>query len=324
VAEESVVCPICKSNDGYGCTVEKFGTKDASLFRCAVCGDFAISRSALDGDTQLRLPDMTKVQRAALSHLIRTANSRNLAPQMLGTYDLEAFIEDGPHLPSPGQQATNALRYIGDRVTEEGAPLEVLPPEFSAQIGSPSREFACALIVELRNLGLATGLFPPDVNGPTQVYQLSLTLAGWERYEAERRGQISGDYGFIALKFGDPDLDPLVRDHIKPAIASIGYEVVDLRDVSRAGVIDNLLRVQIRDSAFVLVDLTHENAGAYWEAGYAEGLGKPVLYLCEREKFDEKKTHFDTNHCTTVLWHLDSIPEFLDNLTATLKRSLNI
>jgi nucleoside 2-deoxyribosyltransferase len=74
----------------------------------------------------------------------------------------------------------------------------------------------------------------------------------------------------------------------------------------------------------VLVDLTHENAGAYWEAGYAEGLGKPVLYICERTKFDEKKTHFDTNHCTTVLWHPDSILDFVEDLKATLKRSLCI
>jgi nucleoside 2-deoxyribosyltransferase len=64
--------------------------------------------------------------------------------------------------------------------------------------------------------------------------------------------------------------------------------------VSRAGVIDNILRAQICDAAFVLVDLTHDNTGAYWEAGYAEGLNTPVIYLCEQAKFDMAKTHFDT------------------------------
>ncbi|HEX2814332.1 MAG TPA: hypothetical protein VHO04_16755 [Sphingopyxis sp.] len=97
-----------------------------------------------------------------------------------------------------------------------------------------------------------------------------------------------------------------------------------MRDVSKAGIIDNLMRIQIRDSAFVLADLTHENAGAYWEAGYAEGLGKPVLYICEKAKFDERKSHFDTNHCTTVLWENDNPSNFTQDLIATLKRSLDI
>ena len=59
----------------------------------------------------------------------------------------------------------------------------------------------------------------------------------------------------------------------------------------------------------MLVDLTHDNSGAYWEAGYAEGLGKPVIYICEQTKFDSAKTHFDTNHSTTIMWSASS-PEF--------------
>ena len=62
------------------------------------------------------------------------------------------------------------------------------------------------------------------------------------------------------------------------------------------------MRVKIRDAKFVIADLTHDNNGAYWEAGYAEGLGKPVVYICEKTKFEDKNngTHFDVNHCTTL------------------------
>ena len=58
----------------------------------------------------------------------------------------------------------------------------------------------------------------------------------------------------------------------------------------KAGLIDDRLRVEIRTSRFLIADLTHENAGAYWEAGFAEGLGKPVIYTCEKSKFDTAKT----------------------------------
>src|SRR3546814_4652111 len=84
------------------------------------------------------------------------------------------------------------------------------------------------------------------------------------------------------------------------------------------------MRSQIRDAAFVIVDLTHDNSGAYWEAGYAEGLGKPVIYICEKAKFDKAKTHFDTNHCTTVVWTREKGEEFRAELIATLRRSLNL
>jgi nucleoside 2-deoxyribosyltransferase len=161
--------------------------------------------------------------------------------------------------------------------------------------------------------------------GITDFPDLNLTLEGWERYEAEKRGQTRGNYGFIALEFNDALLDPFVRDIVKPCVKTeLGFDLVDMRDVAKAGVIDNIMRAQIRDAAFVLVDLTHDNSGAYWEAGYAEGLGKPVIYLCERAKFEQVTTHFDTNHCTTVVWSADQNEEFQKQLVATLRRSLNL
>ena len=159
----------------------------------------------------------------------------------------------------------------------------------------------------------------------TDLIDVGLTLDGWGLYEAEKRGETSGKYGFIAMKFGDPVLDPFVQNVLKPAVKDgIGYDVVDMRNVARAGIIDNIMRAQIRDAAFVIVDLTHDNSGAYWEAGYAEGLGKPVIYICEKAKFDDAKTHFDTNHCTTVLWSSKNENNFSQELVATLRRSLNL
>lgn len=129
------------------------------------------------------------------------------------------------------------------------------------------------------------------------------------------------------MQFDEPDLDSFVQDVVKPAVKeSTDYDLVDMRDVGKAGIIDNIMRVQIRDAKFVIADLTHDNNDAYWEAGYAEGLGKPVIYICEKEKFESNDgTHFDTNHCTTVFWSKsrDNDEGFRQELTATLRRSLD-
>ena len=69
-----------------------------------------------------------------------------------------------------------------------------------------------------------------------------------------------------------------------------------------AGLIDDRMRVEIRSADFIVADLTHDSPGAYWEAGFAEGLGKPVIYTCEQTKFQTSRTHFDTNHHLTIVW----------------------
>ena len=154
---------------------------------------------------------------------------------------------------------------------------------------------------------------------------IDLSLDGWKQYESQKRGSFEGDYGFIAMQFGDDDLESFVDEIVKPVVqTATGYELVDMRDVATAGIIDNIMRMRIREARFVVADLTHGNHGAYWEAGYAEGLGKQVIYICKRAKFDSEGTHFDTNHCTTVLWSRDYDEGFRQQLTATLRRSLEL
>jgi nucleoside 2-deoxyribosyltransferase len=59
-------------------------------------------------------------------------------------------------------------------------------------------------------------------------------------------------------------------------------------------------------------------AGAYWEAGLAEGLGKPVIYICR----DGIETHFDTDHRQTVRWDLTRLGETAARLKAVIRNTL--
>ena len=53
------------------------------------------------------------------------------------------------------------------------------------------------------------------------------------------------------------------------------------------------------------------------------GSDSPYICICEKKKFVKKKTHFDTNHCTTVLWSKDDNDNegFSQELVATVRRS---
>ena len=132
-------------------------------------------------------------------------------------------------------------------------------------------------------------------------------------------------FSFMAMEFENPELEKVVEDHIKPTIKrSFNVMVNTARDVAQAGLIDEIIRDHIRRAKFLLADLTHGNNGAYWEAGFAEGSGIPVIYVCERSVFDRESTHFDTNHLTTVMWSLDQIEKFEDELVAAVSNTLKL
>ena len=223
---------------------------------------------------------------------------------------------------NPKIQAMNVIQTIGDEVSRTGKPIFDLNIR-SQDVGVPSQELLDSLVEELEFLGLLKIENSKKVLRGIFFTNTNLTLKGWQQYEDDKKGKIDGNYGFLAMQFGEEPLDDFVESVLKPTVEKeLSYKINDMRDLSRAGIIDNIMRDQIRRARFVVADLTHDNYGAYWEAGYAEGLNKPVIYICEKKKFDDHKTHFDTNHCTTVTWSRDDDDGFRKEFIATLRRSL--
>lgn len=145
---------------------------------------------------------------------------------------------------------------------------------------------------------------------------LQISLNKWTKRQKQ--------YGFLAMQYGDDELEDLALHHMKPVVSSFGYQLQDMRELSQSGLIDILMRKALRKAHFVIADLTHGNNGAYWEAGFAEALDKPVIYTCEKSRFDKVKTHFDTNHCTTIIWSSKDLRKFDNDLSDMLRRSLDL
>jgi nucleoside 2-deoxyribosyltransferase len=153
-------------------------------------------------------------------------------------------------------------------------------------------------------------------------FHVTLSFEGWEHYQDLKRGATDSRKAFMAMQYGNEQLNKVVEEVFKPAVKQTGFDLVRLDEKPKAGLIDDRLRVEIQTSRFLIADLTDENAGAYWEAGYAEGLGKPVIYTCEKGKFEESKSHFDTNHHLTITWDATSAEEAAEELKATIRATL--
>ncbi len=173
---------------------------------------------------------------------------------------------------------------------------------------------------------LFTQLDGTDMNRRTDLpagkLGLQLGIKGWDRYELLKKATVESRTAFMAMKFGDAELDRVVEEYFKPAVARTGFELRKLSDKQPAGLIDDQIRAAILSGRFVIADLTHGNHGAYWEAGYAEGLGRPVIYSCEYDVWNDKKTHFDTNHLVTIIWNRSDLDKAGNDLTATIRATL--
>lgn len=149
-----------------------------------------------------------------------------------------------------------------------------------------------------------------------------LTMAGWMRYEELRLGRVISSKAFMAIKFNAPDVEAARDACFKPAVSRAGFKLFDMLEQQQAGIIDDHMRVAIRNSRFVIADLTHACRGSYWEGGFAEGLGRPVVYTCEKTAWEKEKPHFDTNHLATVIWDDGDFDKAARQLTAIIRNTL--
>jgi hypothetical protein len=154
------------------------------------------------------------------------------------------------------------------------------------------------------------------------VVMLHLTMSGWNRYAELKDRRIASRTAFMAMKFGDAELNHAIATCFKPAVPRTGFDLRLLTDQQQAGLIDNQLRAALLSSRFVIADLSHGNHGAYWEAGFAEGLDRPVFYTCKASVWEQQKTHFDTNHMLTIVWDENNLKKAEDELTSTIRTTL--
>ncbi|MDQ3774038.1 MAG: hypothetical protein M3461_06565 [Pseudomonadota bacterium] len=223
-------------------------------------------------------------------------------------------------LPSPSQQAENLVLWLGTILKGPGETIWVNPASHLSIVGSRTPDGFGFVLEHLFDTKILRGSLSKTMSGMSA--HATLTFDGWRYFDQLHRGAATSRKAFMAMKYGDPTLDFVVDKAFRPALRKTGFSLQRLDEAPKAGLIDDRLRVEIRTSRFLIADLTHENAGAYWEAGFAEGLGKPVIYTCEKGKFAASTTHFDTNHHLTVVWSAEDLTTCEEALKATIRATL--
>lgn len=110
---------------------------------------------------------------------------------------------------------------------------------------------------------------------------------------------------FVACRFCD-ELRP-ATEAICNTLTSMGYAAKILMVPESNDLVDIEIYEGIRESRFVVADLTYNRQSVYYEAGFAHGLGLDVILTCRSDHFDDKSdestyVHFDLNHRPIIVY----------------------
>jgi len=124
----------------------------------------------------------------------------------------------------------------------------------------------------------------------------TITADGWMEIEKiiknSRKKQV-----FIAMKFKDMDN---VHNSINQAIINASFIPLRIDKKEHINQISSEIQYEISRSGLVIADVTGQNQGVYFEAGYAMGLNIPVIWTCNEN--EKSEIHFDIRQYNTILW----------------------
>ncbi|MGJ5045728.1 hypothetical protein ACQR09_01600 [Bradyrhizobium oligotrophicum] len=172
----------------------------------------------------------------------------------------------------------------------------ILAAEIEAQTKQELIAF-CNLLIEMNLLVDHAG------TSPSNLYQFSLTAQGWLRLDELTKKGPNTSQAFVAMWFNE-STQAAYTDGIEPAIAECGYRAMRIDKKEHSNKIDDEIIAEIRRSKFLVADFTCEKekvrGGVYFEAGFAMGLGIPVIWTVEQQSLGD--VHFDTRQYNHIVW----------------------
>ena len=316
------------SSDMFGSTLQELRTVN-----CSVCGEFRFNDDQIPSDLAilkessrprwlvsgaLRMQAMEKtgeLPRMPPGHKYKLSDFKRAYAYL--TTELIAEATSDPPFPTPAAQAERLIRFIGSNLDGLGHSIRKDPKTWAAIAGANSVKSIHMLATTLGDSGLLV------VGGGHEGLPLGLTFEGWKRFHDNERTGSDSSRAFMALPFKDEEAMKALRGPFKAACKEEGFELQEVREEQGAGLIDDHIRFGIMRSRFLIADLSSRNPNVMWEAGYAHGLGKPVVYTCkESKRKTEPGLPFDVAHHNVVFWSPDNHVQAQARLRETIAVTL--
>ncbi len=329
--ETSGICPVC--NEKYLDVGRTAQQRFSKLLVCQRCGKYELSEIFREGI-------VFKNNRNLVSAWIQRQNRNGVDWPVVGgdynTTDIQKWLDDlryqGFPQTVPEKMDALLLAYadIFENIYQNQFGELAVIDDYPSLIAS-SAAYNLEEIIGLNGLLKESGYVYTSACDGLKPNIFRITAQGWQRIDELQKQESTGDTAFIAMWY-DKSTENYEKA-VKETVEKTGYRPVILKDQKYNDFIMNEAISLIRKSRFVIADLTcypeeimpasnkvygGVRGGVWWEAGYAYGLGKPVIITCEDNPQCRDRIHFDLNQYRRINWTedrlVDPIRDFSDHI----------
>jgi hypothetical protein len=303
--ESNIICILCERYSPERSTApigEYNGNTDSLRVECPRCGIYNVSNEMFEASPG----GLKESLGLLLSGLVRSDNDANKRPRTTITEDNWKELAESAQQPaSYAVRVAWLLENLARRCMYPGRFTERMSLEpLAAMVYLPLA--ACAgVLQQMHDAGLI-GI----IESNPFAFKAALSSAGWIRVDELQAYSPRSDRAFVAMSFAK-SMKPAYEHGIEPALAKAGYkrpfrvdEMEHLAGATKPDFepkIDNRIMAEIRRATFLVVDVTGGRQAVYFEAGFAMGLGRPIIWTCQKAKF-KKDMCFDTRQFGHIIW----------------------
>ncbi|NIA16579.1 MAG: hypothetical protein GWP08_21185 [Nitrospiraceae bacterium] len=165
----------------------------------------------------------------------------------------------------------------------------------------------------IRDSGLVT-----EWSWSSSGLEFLISPRGWQRLHELSKTPTDSRQAFVAMWF-TTETDQVYKEGIEPAVREAEYEPKRIDLVEHNNKICDEIIAEIRRSRFLIADFTGQRGGVYFEAGFAMGLGIPVIWIVPKDQID--KVHFDTRQYNHIVYESpdDLASKLYNRIAATIR-----
>lgn len=284
-------CSICKVESEHVSAQSLGGTLEEVV--CPRCGKYQITFTA-KAVANARDADFK------LSAWLRSRSATSAIPKL----DITNLEEVSKSLPTyrVAEKQLLFMRALEEATNYAGRKVHIVQDlDFPLAWCSSSDELNYVIRALMGRDLIALDTFPD----PQDSFSIELTITprGWDYLDAADKSPKIRDQVFVAMAFA-PELRSAWDDGIKLALSNSRYRPYRVDAEEHLDRIDAKIITEIRNSRFLVADVTLQRPGVYFEAGFAIGLGLPVVWCVRKD--DLKNVHFDTRQYNHVVWETEA------------------
>ena len=334
--EQKINCPICNEK-------AKIDNLENSLkeIKCPICGYVIIEH---DLQSFLELNENEKAILKTYYYRLNLNNNYqdNKLDMALTKSNKNAFIQKIMAPKNIIEKINYVIKYIADNTKFYGSTVEIEPLNGHRLFFCRDEEELDNILLDIANRGYITKnsvkvstIKVIDHKKPPR--RIVMTSEGL-KYAETLQNRIDSQQCFVAMWFNNETEQ--LYEKIKLAVTGTpnvdktspqygaSYQIMKIDNKEHVNYIPSEIISEIKRSRFMITDLTGYRGGVYYEAGYAEGLGIPVILTCSEDWFEDQKdadgnitrngVHFDLRQKNILFWNNDNLEQFQRNLVARI------